>query len=118
MPETLNYAPPAREGRRLLAAAANITLAFPLLVAGAVYGQWTLAWLSLGPPQWRRVRPGWLDDLAVLAVVAAFPAFMAAFALNVEHVRVNDPPRLRAAIRILGLIVSWGALFALFGVDP
>jgi hypothetical protein len=125
MSQPLDYAPPARARFRLLSAAANVSLVFPVLVAAAVYGEWMLAWASLGhaphprfeDPRWI-VGLDWLHDAVGLGLLGSIPAGMLAFVLNVVHVQVNHPPRLNAAARILVVIVSWGVLFAVFGIDP
>jgi hypothetical protein len=47
--ETLDYSrplPPTRS--RFLACLANVSLVWPLVYLGLLYGEWYLAWLALG----------------------------------------------------------------------
>jgi hypothetical protein len=125
MPQPLDYAPPARGRSRLLAAAAWISLWSPVLVAVAVYGEWLVSWACLG----HRPRPSlddpkgvdcsnWMYPIAALLMVGAVPAAVAALLLNLAHWRINTPPAMWGAIRLLIVVVSWAALAAVFGSDP
>lgn len=126
MIETLDYAQPAPPNRaKTIARFAFTSLFFPLLVAGLLYGQWLLAWAVLGhPPRPSLDDPkyihgsSWMHNITGIALVSALPAAVVAFALNVVHVMVNRRSWKRTALRLVVIVVSWVALFALFRWDP
>jgi hypothetical protein len=127
MERTLDYARPAERRPRSdgLARLATATLFLPLLVAATLYGEWLLAWASLG----HRPVPSlddpkyidsstWLHTVTGLMLVSAMPMAFVGLALNLTHGIVNRLPWPRFVLRIVVPLVLWGTLFAVLRADP
>lgn len=126
MTGTLDYAhPTARRPNKALSRVAFLSLFLPPLVLALLYGEWILATWSLGHvPRPYLDDPkdiagsNWMHIVTALAIVGAMPAALLAFVLNVVEIGINRPTVTRGASRIIVVIVSWVALFALFRWDP
>jgi hypothetical protein len=126
MSRTLHYAPPAhRPPSWTLALFANLTVAYPLLLAALLYGEWLLATYMLGhTPEPSVDDPkdiigsSWMHLFTGLALLGLAPAGILALIMNALHVGYHRVYDLRLAARVAGLLVIWFGLFALLRYDP
>lgn len=56
--------------------------------------------------------------LTMIAMVCALPAALLGLALNVAHMAINRPSAARVTLRLIVLLASWLALFAVLRWDP
>ena len=125
MTQALDYERPThRPPSRVLGFFANAVAAYPVVLLGAVYGQWLLSWWLLG----HRPQPA-LDEAKYLlsagmyvvtcsALLGSVPAGVAALALNTLYVvghRLRGP-RLLARIAVVAAL--WLGTYALLRWDP
>jgi hypothetical protein len=98
----------------LLRVVANVTLAYPFLAAGLLYGCWLHAWQILGH------KPvAWIDDPAEtlgyglylpglwLAIVGMLPAFITSAISNIAYVLKGRPSAVQAGIRAFTAVGIW-----------
>jgi hypothetical protein len=124
--DTLDDAHPEfRRPSKALRRLAFVSLFLPLVVVGSLYGEWLLAWWSLG----HAPRPSlddpkdiagssWMYGITGVALVGAVHMALAALALHVADIAVNRPSISRSVVRIAVVVASWVALFALLWWDP
>jgi hypothetical protein len=102
-----------------------VSLFLPFLVAASLYGEWLLAWWSLGHrPQPSLDDPkgivgsSWMHGYTALAIASSILAALTAVCLNVAEIFVNRPPIAGGLIRVNAIVLSWSALFLLLHFDP
>lgn len=125
MAQALNYEPPSARPSRALGRAAGLAAAYPLLLLGALYGQWLLSWWVLG----HEPRPSlddpkfidgasWMHLVTYVALRGLLPVGAGALALNVIYIALRRPSLAAALLRI-GLIVPlWVGTLLLIRYDP
>jgi hypothetical protein len=109
----------------VLRLAADATLVYPLVVLFFLYGEWLLAGSVLGHPplpSWNDPKSiplsSWLHTPTLVVVVGWGPAMLASLVLNpLLGLLPRFSPR-RLALRILAVLVCWGAFMALLLWDP
>ena len=111
--------------RRLLAIAAGVSLAYPVLFAILLYGQWLTAWAVLGhPPRSSLDDPAQVPVAGTMYVATAISllaiplAGCAAIALNATHALFARPTTPRVVARFVLLAVLWAGLATVFIWDP
>ena len=126
MTRPIDYASPdARRPSRLLALFAHVTLIYPLLLLGCLYGQWLLSWLVLGHrPQPSLDDPkfidgaSWMHGITLFALMGFIPVGCVAAVFNVLYV-VNRRLSLRRVFaRIVALAMLWVGTIFLLRWDP
>src|SRR5690349_552376 len=126
MSEPLDYARPTpRQSSRVLAAFADLTLVYPLILVGSLYGEWFLAWYMLGhEPQPSLDDPkdisgsSWMHPIAGIVIMGFMPAACGALVLNTLYVIDRRLRGRRLAIRIACLSALWLGMIALIRFDP
>lgn len=115
------------EGRaaRAIAATADITAAYPLLVLGSVYGQWLLSWWLLGhQPRITLDDPksiagaSWMHYITATALMAWLPLAFVGILANAQHLFVRRPSWPRAGLRLAIIVTLWLGAFLLLRADP
>jgi hypothetical protein len=126
MPATLDYARRSHSrSARAIGICASALLAYPLLVACSLYGEWLLARAVLG----HAPRPSlddpkdiagsrWLHILTALLLMGMVLAAPSGLAANVLHLVMNRPGAMRSLVRLVLLVVLWVGIFALLHWDP
>src|SRR5215218_1910999 len=113
MTQPLEYAPPPPPPprSRVLAFFANVTLAYPLLLISALYGEWLLAWHALGHvPRASLDDPkdvegsSWMHLPAGLLLMGFVPAAVAAMFCNAFYLARHRHTLRRSVAR--GLILA------------
>lgn len=125
MAQALDYEPPSARPSRALGLAAGLAAAYPLLLLGALYGQWLLSWWMLGhQPVSSLDDPkfidgaSWMHPVTGLALLGSVPAGAGALALNAIYIALRRPPVIAALLRI-GLVVAlWVGTLLLLRWDP
>jgi hypothetical protein len=115
-----------RLSSRMLTLFANMTLIYPLIVLGMLYGEWLLAWFVLGhkpsiigddDPELIPTR--WLHGITWIVVLGILPVGCAAIIFNVAHIIRNRPSAVRAAIRLHTLVCLWLGMYSMLDwYDP
>jgi hypothetical protein len=125
MTQGLDYERPThRPPSRVLGFVANAVAAYPLVLLGAVYGQWLVSWWVLGhrpQPALNEAKYIFNQTLYVVtcsALLGFVPAGLAALALNTLYVvghRLRGP-RLLARVAVVAAL--WLGTYLLLRWDP
>ena len=126
MTQALDYERPThRPPSRVLGFFANVTAAYPVLLLGALYGQWLLSWWVLGHrPQPSLDDPKYIDGANWMHVVTYFallgfvPAGCGALALNTLYLVGHRLRGHRLLMRIAVVGALWLGTFLLLRWDP
>ena len=125
MATILDYQRPMpKRPSRLVPRLANLTLLYPLIMLGTLYGEWGLAWLSLGHvPRVGMDDPndvlgGVVHLVTGIAFVGILPAAALGLGLNVMWVVNSRLPLLQGVLRLLLFAALWPALYLALWWDP
>ena len=115
-----NAASRGRRASRLLTLCTNATLAYPIIVIGALYSEWMLAWYLLGhePSAYGDDDPAlipswWMHDVTWILILGILPVGCTAVLLNVGYIIKIRPSAVRAAIRMQTLVGLWLWMYAM-----
>jgi hypothetical protein len=126
MTQSLDYEQPThRPPSRVLRFFAHATAAYPVILLGALYGQWLLSWWMLGHrPQPSLDDPKYIDGANWMHIVTCFallgflPAACAAVTLNALYVVGHRLRGFRLFVRIAVVSTLWLGTFLLLRWDP
>jgi len=117
MANILEYAP-SKPPSIWLRRTAIALLFSPLLTLVTFYGEWLLAWYSLGHRPISSLDdpksiPGsaWLHDITGLCIFTLVPLGVVMIVLNVIEIRMNRPKISHIAVRMAIVLICWLALF-------
>jgi hypothetical protein len=103
---------------------AHLTLIYPLITLGALYGEWMLAWLVLGhrPVPWmndpKDILGGFAHLLTMIVFLGALPAALGGAVVNLIWVVDYKGAPIIGVTRLLLFWTLWLALLVILKWDP